>query len=427
MVVLAVLAGVSLASWLGVLVARGWFWQPGPWLATADTTADATADATADGDRPAVAAVIPARNEAALLGQTLVSLLAQDYPGPLRIVLVDDGSTDGTAVVACRIAETAPPGVRLDVVIGSATPPGWAGKVWAMAQGVEAAGPAEWIFFTDADVHHEPHVVRRLVARARSDQRDLVSVMARLRTTTGWEKLLVPAFVYFFALLYPFRWVASSGRTPAAAGGCLLVREAALSRSGGLAAMRGAIIDDVTLAQQIARAGGRLWLGFDDGVRSLRPYDGLSPLWRMVARSAYTELDHSPVRLVGALAGLGLLFAVPPLGVALGLAAPAGVTALTALAAGAVAWVVQSASYAPMVRLHGLRRAWALGFPAAGLLYAAMTASSAIAHARGRGGMWKGRTAPSAGGRSGQASQLRPGDVAANEQPATSTRYDMDT
>ena len=205
---------------------------------------------------------------------------------------------------------------------------------------------------------------------------------------TRWERLVVPAFVYFFAMLYPFRWVSRSRRVAAAAGGCVLVRVDALARSGGLARMRAAIIDDVALAQQVQRAGGRLWLGLDRGVRSIRPYPRLADLWQMVARSAYDELDYSPFHLAGALGGLGLVFAVPI--VALILALVSSTSPLTAIAAG-TALALQACSYLPTIRLYRLGWWWALTLPVAGLLYGAMTASSALAHTRGRGTSWKGR------------------------------------
>ncbi len=389
--VLAGLGLISLAAWLGVLLMRGGFWRPGPWLPAAPPETRA--------GWPAVAAVVPARDEAELLPATLTTLLAQNYPGEFRVVLVDDASGDGTATVAREVADSmgeANP-VPLTVVDGVATPASWAGKVWAMQQGVQNAGSAQWLFFTDADIAHAPDVVHRLVSLALGDRRDLVSVMAELRAKARWERLLVPSFVYFFAMLYPFRWVAR-GRTPAAAGGCLLVRAGALRAAGGLEAMRAALIDDVTLAQQVAASGGRLWLGFDPGVRSLRAYPKLRDLWHMVSRSAYTELDYSPWRLTGALAGLALLFAVPLVDALAGLGAvawqPTPEGSLT-LATGIAAWLVQTVTYAPVVRrIHRLPLRWAVTLPLAGLLYAAITASSAVEHHRGTSTPWKGRQSP---------------------------------
>jgi hopene-associated glycosyltransferase HpnB len=381
--VLAIFSLASLGAFVSVVVARGRFWLPGPFLPPRSEGKEQV--------WPRVVAVVPARDEAELIGETLSALAAQDYLGPWRVVLVDDNSSDGTNEAALSIGAEGP----FTVLTGSPTPEGWAGKVWALAQGVESAGDAEWLLFTDADICHDNDVVTRLVALALADDRDLVSIMAELRTVTVWERLVVPAFVYFFAMLYPFRWVSGSERVAAAAGGCVIVRADILARSGGLAAMRGAIIDDVTLARQIRMAGGRLWLGFDRGVQSIRAYPRLADLWQMVARSAYDELDYSPLRLLGALGGLGLLFAVPlvTLAVSLSLAVTSALTfwTVSAMAAAALTLALQAASYLPTIRLYRLSRWWALTLPAAGLLYGAMTASSALAHKRGRGTSWKGR------------------------------------
>ncbi len=418
---LALAAGASALAWSGLLATRGRFWAPGPWLPRQASGAGGAGGAGRAGDAggPFVVAVVPARNEAELLPVTLPPLLAQRGDFRLRVVLVDDGSDDGTAEVARRLSSDAAAaggeGNSAEVLAGTATPEGWAPKVWAMAQGVQAAGEADWLWFTDADIVHGPGTLASLLELAGGAQRDAVSVMARLRTSTRAEKLLVPAFVWFFAMLYPFRWVGDDRRrTAAAAGGCLLVRAAALRRAGGLAVVRGAVIDDLAIAGLIAGAGpgtvvgaaagagGRLWLGFDHDVRSVRPAPRLADLWKMVARSAYTELDHSPLRLAGALGGLGLLFAVPPLALAAeaarlainrwegGGSSRAGAAAATV--GGGLALALQVAAYLPTVRMYGLSRRWAATLPAAGVLYGAMTASSAAAHHRGRGVTWRGRT-----------------------------------
>lgn len=389
----ASLAWGSLLAWCCLLALRGRFFLPGPFLAS--SAAAAGGDEPEGGPPASVAAVVPARNEAELLGETLPALVAQRRAG-LRVVVVDDRSSDATGEVARRIL--GPSGGL--VVDGTPTPPGWAGKVWALQQGSAAAAGSQWLLFTDADVRLGTEVLGRLLALAGTGRYDVVSVMAELESESFFERLLVPSFVYFFAMLYPFRWV--SGRTPAAAGGCLLVRADLLERSGGLSAMRGAIIDDVTLARQVASAGGRLWLGLDEDVRSLRDHRRLGQLWQMVARSAYTELDHSPLKLAGALAGLLLLFGVPP--VATGRAAVlltrsrsggrrarGGPLARPGAAclAGGTAWLLQAASYLPTVRLYRLPSRWAASLPAAGLLYAAMTLSSALDHLLGRQVAWR--------------------------------------
>lgn len=336
---------------------------------------------------PSVAVVVPARNEADLLPLTLPSLMAQDYPGPLRVVLVDDASSDGTAEVAARCSVGGRAGV--EVLEGAPRPDGWAGKLWALHQGIDlccgAGASPEWVLFTDADVRHPPGSVRALVAAAVSEGRDVVSLMVRLRVVTAWERLLVPAFVYFFAQLYPFRWVAS-GRRPAAAGGCMLVRTEVLERAGGVAAVRDAVIDDVALARALAGSGARLWLGLADEVVSVRPYPGLGDLWSMVSRSAYTQLRCSPALLALTVFGLAWVYLLAPVALVAGVV---GLRPLLAVA-GASAWLLMSATYLPIVRYHRLGPAWALTLPVAAALYVAMTVDSARLHHSG-GVYWKGR------------------------------------
>ncbi|MEV5827720.1 glycosyltransferase [Spirillospora sp. NPDC052242] len=379
MEILDVLAVAALAGWAYLAAGHGGFWRTGP---TAPEGAE-------PGAWPDVVAVVPARDEAAVLPETLPTLLAQRYPGRFRVVLVDDGSTDGTAGTARRLAAGA--AVRLDVVRAAERPDGWAGKVWAMREGLRAAGEPEFVLFTDADIAYAPGTVERLARDAAAgDGRDLVSRMATLGTRTPWERALVPAFVYFFALLYPFRRVARTGaRTAAAAGGCMLVRRAVLERAGGLAAIRGALIDDVALGRLVKRAGGRCRLDLDRDVVSLRPYPRPGDLWDMVARSAYDQLRYSPALLAGTVLGLLLLFAVPPAAAAAGILA--GDPAAAVL--GAAAWTVMAGTYAPMLRHHGLSPLRAPVLPLVALAYAAMTVDSARRHRTGRGGVWKGRVA----------------------------------
>lgn len=361
-------AAAAFLAWVWLTLLRGFFWRTDVRLPGGDLA-----------DWPAVAVVVPARNEAAMLPETLPTLLDQDYPGPYRVILVDDNSTDGTGQIAAELPVTVqrPP----------EPPPGWAGKLWALQHGVAAAGDAELLLFTDADIAHHRESVRRLVAAAAD--RDLVSQMARLRTRTGWEKLIVPAFVYFFAMLYPFRWSnRNGGRTAAAAGGCTLVRRTALEKAGGIAAIRGAVIDDVALAGLVKRNGGRIWLGLGDFCRSVRPYPSLASLWQMIARSAYAQLRHSVLLLIGTVAALTLVFVVPPAATIAGLATGDPTTAVIA----AAAWVLMAATYLPMVRYYS--RPWpaALLLPVTAVLYAGMTVDSAGQHWRGRGAQWKGRT-----------------------------------
>ena len=313
MLALSIACTAAAVAWVYLVAAHGGYWRTSQRLPRVSGEPDAWPD---------VVAVVPARNEAAMLPVTLPALLGQDYPGVLAVIVVDDGSSDGTGEVAARIAAKA--GRPLRVISGTPPPDGerWAGKVWAMAQGLRAAGPSDYVVFTDADIAWEAHMLRRLVTAAVGDDRDLVSQMALLRTATGWERVVVPAFVYFFAQLYPFRRVNVPGsRTAAAAGGCMLVRRGALDKAGGLAPIRGALIDDVALGRLIKGQRGRTWLGLSRQVVSVRPYPGLASLWQMVARSAYTQLRYSPAVLAGTLTGLLFLYALPPAGAITGLVA----------------------------------------------------------------------------------------------------------
>jgi hopene-associated glycosyltransferase HpnB len=373
-------------AWLAVLLhpARPWDLRP--------TDRDGPAP-THPPVWPALAVLVPARNEAAVLGRTLPALLAQDLPGPWRVVLVDDRSEDGTAAAARRAGGGDP---RLEVLEGAPLPDGWAGKVWALEQARRRAdagpgGPPELLLLTDADILHAPGSLRALVAEAVADRLDLLSRMARLRCESRAERLLIPAFVLFFLLLYPLRWAnRPGGRVAAAAGGCVLLRREALGRAGGLESIRDALIDDLALARRVKRAGGRTRLALSLGaVASLREYDGVAAVWRMVRRSAFTQLRRSWPLLAGVVVALAVMFLAPPACVVagvIGAAAGAGGWALP-LATGLVAWAAMAAVALPATRAFGLSPAWALALPASGALYAAMTVDSAL---RGpRGGGWR--------------------------------------
>ncbi|BFV60394.1 glycosyltransferase [Kitasatospora sp. CMC57] len=374
---MTVLAWVSLAAWVWLTLAQGFFWRTDQRLPVPVPTAR----------WPEVVVLVPARDEAEVLPVSLPSLLAQRYPGRARIILVDDHSSDGTGELAHRLG--ADGGLPLTVTTPPPLPPGWTGKLWALRHGVEQAGAAEYLLLTDADIAHRPDSLAALVAAAEGHRLDLVSQMARLRVQTGWERLIVPAFVYFFAQLYPFRWSNRPGcRTAAAAGGCSLVRRTALERAGGIAAIRGAVIDDVNLARAVKRTDGRTWLGLAEQVDSVRPYPELGQLWRMVSRSAYAQLRHSPLLLLGTVLGLTLVYLVPPVATVAG-----AVTGVWWVAApGAAAWALMAGTFTPMLRYHRQPTAAALLLPFTALLYLLMTVDSAVQHWRGRGAAWKGRT-----------------------------------
>jgi hopene-associated glycosyltransferase HpnB len=377
--VLTALAAVAAAAWVVLVAGRGGFWLVRPRLPSSPPPPS----------WPSVAIVVPARDEAAVLPETLPLLLTQHYPGRARVVVVDDQSTDGTADVAASLAAHGPTGaLDLTVVSVPPRPAGWVGKLWAVHHGVLAAGDVDWVLCTDADIAHPPGSLTALVAAAEDLGVDEVSLMARLRTQTGWERLLVPAFVHFFAMLYPFRWVPSGRpRRAAAAGGCALVRRSTLERAGGVAAIRDAVIDDVALAQLLTRAGGRVWLGHGDRVRSVRPYGDLRSLWAMVARSAYTQLRCSLLALAGTVAGLVLVFVVPVAAVVVG----AAIGDWPAVVLGGGAWLLMAATYLPMQRYLELPWWRALTLPVAAVLYTAMTVDSTRRHLLGRGPTWKGR------------------------------------
>jgi hopene-associated glycosyltransferase HpnB len=392
MPVLVALCVLAAVAWVYLLAGHGGFWRTGCRLPPG-AGASRVAAAGTPGRWPSVTAVVPARDEAAILPETLPTLLAQDYPGEFSVVLVDDSSTDGTGAVAAALGA----GRRLRVIAGSPPPDGWAGKVWAMAQGAEAAGECDYLLFTDADIAFAPGTVRLLAAAAIADDRSLVSQMALLRAATGWERWIVPAFVYFFAQLYPFRRVGRvRSRTAAAAGGCMLVRRQALAAAGGLARIAGARIDDVALARLLKRgpARARCWLGWTTLVHSRRPYPGLGQLWDMVARSAYTQLRYSPAMLAGTVLGVLGLYLLPPaaaIGGLAGLAAGGGAVAAAFAVAGLAGWLVMAVTWVPVLRLYGLSPLRAFALPAVAVLYTAMTADSARRHYAGRGGEWKGR------------------------------------
>lgn len=373
------IALAALLAWLVLLFGRGWFW-----LARDDDR-----DAARLPDPPAwppVTAIVPARDEAETIAETVRSLLAQDYPGPFRLVVVDDRSADGTGAIALAAAAGDP---RLRVVTGGPRLAGWTGKLWALQQGLDAAGPLEGLLLlTDADIRHAPDSLRRLVQRQAAEGRVLVSLMARLRCDSAAERWLIPAFVFFFQMLYPFRWSNDpAARTAAAAGGCVLLDAAAFARGGGLAPIRGEIIDDCALGRRM-KAQGPTWIGLTDRVESIRPYETAATIRRMVARTAYAQLGYRVVALAGMLAALALVFLAPPLLAALhpGLAGWLGLAA----------WLAMVVAYAPMLQRFGLSPWRGLALPGIAAAYMVFTLDSALAEWRGRGGLWKGEAGPRA-------------------------------
>jgi hopene-associated glycosyltransferase HpnB len=375
--ILSILFGfLPLLIWLYLLLGHRFFWL----LRERDTLAVPMPE-----HWPSVAAIVPARNEEDVIGENLASLLAQDYPGELRVILVDDQSEDRTSEIARAIGDP-----RLTILKGEPRPAGWTGKLWAMRQGVAQAGAPEFFWFTDADIAHSPDNLRQLVARAQFDQRTLVSLMARLHCRSPAEHFLIPAFVFFFDMLFPFAAVNDArSKVAAAAGGCMLARRSALEAAGGLETIRHNIIDDCALARVMKRQGP-IWLGLTDRAISLRPYPHLADIRKMVARSAFAQLDYSPILLAGTLIGLFVVYIAPVLG------------ALFAMyyvqLAAYLAWAIMAVMFQPMLRFYRLSPLWGLALPLIGAFYAAFTLDSALQHWAGRGGMWKGRAQASKGG-----------------------------
>ncbi len=378
-----VLCGLTIVSaiiWIGMLVSWGQFWR---------------ADQRLEGQKilsrdawPNVAVVIPARDEAELIEVVLRSHLTQTYPGSFSIVLVDDQSTDGTGAITQSTLNQFN-AKSSTILSGKPLPAGWTGKLWAMEQGFQylQQSPPDYVLFTDADIEHSSDTLQQLVSKAETEELDLVSLMVQLRCESFWEYLLIPSFVFFFQLLYPFPWVNNPAKkTAAAAGGCALVRFSALEKIDGLKEIRHALIDDCALGAAI-KENGAIWLGLSTTVRSLRPYSDLASLWNMVTRSAYTQLNYSPLLLIGTVFGMVLVYLVPPIGFLLGLLLGNFWIAIAGLAG----WLLMAYAYWPMLKLYGGSRVSALALPLIALMYSVMTVDSARLHWAGRGGAWKGR------------------------------------
>ena len=405
-----VAGGIALAVWLVLAFARDGFWL------TAER--DSRGLPSEPAHWPSVVAVVPARDEADVIARSIGSLVAQDYPGDFRVILVDDNSSDGTAEIARNIAFLSPSpsgeglgvgavsliesafgesphpnpspegeglerGDRLAILSGQPLAPGWTGKLWAVHQGIAAAGDApDYLWLTDADIAHAPDTLRSLVTRAVGEQRVLVSLMARLRCESLAERALIPAFVWFFQMLYPFRAVNRPTGVGAAAGGCMLAERAALERAGGIAAVRGALIDDCAFGALMKRQGP-VWLGLTDRSLSIRVYDTWGSVAAMISRSAYAQLGYSALALVGTIFGLGLIYVGPVLLTLFG----EGYARWLGLGA----WMLMATAFQPMLRFYRRSPLWGVALPAIALFYAGCTFASAWAYWRGRGGMWKGR------------------------------------
>lgn len=374
---LIITSGLVLGIWVYLVLLHGRYWREAP----------RKAPEAALKHWPEVAAIVPARNEAEVIAEALGSLLRQDYPGKLRVILVDDQSTDGTAETARGVAAANSAEDRLLIVSGKTLPKGWTGKMWAVQQGSEAleqfSPGAKYVWLTDADIAHDRDSLRGLVVRAENGNLALASLMARLKTDTLPERALIPAYVYFFQMLYPFAWVNDrKKKTGGAAGGCMLVARKALKAAGGIAAIRGDLIDDCALGRKM-KAQGPVWLSLGDGVRSLRGYPAWGDIWRLIARSAFTQLYHSLLLLLVCVVGLGLTFLAPPL---LSIQAEPGIRAL-----GLAAWAMMSLTYIPTLRYYRQPVWWAPLLPLIAIFYLAATVDSARRHLTGKGGEWKGR------------------------------------
>jgi len=370
------IAILPLATWLYLFFARGNFWQ----------VHEETVQLKPLKRWPRVVAIVPARNEAETVSRAIASLAKQDYPGEFFTILVDDHSDDGTADLARKAADECNASGRISIHLASELPPGWTGKVWAMNEGIAAAAERapDYFWLTDADITHAPDTLRRLVCQGERDSLDLASLLAYLRVKTFPERLLIPAFLYFFLTVYPPNWVIDpKSRAAAAAGGCILLRRSALERIGGMTAVRSEVIEDCALARAVKQSGGKIRLGLTRSSVSLRGYDSFAGIRDLIARVAFTQLRYSFLVLLGALTGLFVTYLLPWL---LFFAFPgeAWVAVDTTIA-------MMAATFAVAVKFYGLPWPWALTLPLAALFYAYATCVSALRYWLGRGGQWKGR------------------------------------
>ncbi|ACK71452.1 hopene-associated glycosyltransferase HpnB [Gloeothece citriformis PCC 7424] len=382
---------LSLFIWLYLLTFRGKFW-----LADQRLNLDPL-DLTA---YPSVCAIVPARNEAEMLPTTLKSLLDQNYRGEFSIILIDDQSSDGTGKIAEAIAKTSNLSDRLTVISGEPLPGGWTGKLWAMEQGIRQAqnlsSPPKYLLLTDADIVHDQSNLQQLVIKAEQENLALVSLMVLLRCKSFWEKVLIPAFVFFFQKLYPFPWVNNQNhKMAAAAGGCILIRRDILENIGGIEILKKALIDDCSLAAAVKAylqnqpdlKVKSIWLGLTESTYSLRPYPSLKSIWDLVARTAFTQLNYSPGLLLGTIIAMSIIYLVPPISLIVGFLI--GNWLMVGL--GGIVWLLMAIAYFPTLKLYQSSFLQGLSLPAIAFLYTLMTIDSALRHWRGQGGGWKGR------------------------------------
>ena len=374
----ALIAGcVCVFVWIYLILAHGRFWM---------VQRLGAREAPLSAIPGPIAVVIPARNEADVIGDAVRSLLQQSCAGAIHIFLVDDNSADGTAEAARQAAANSSRPDALTVIRGRPLPDGWTGKLWAVQQGIEQALRVhpQFLLLTDADVQHSPENVATLVSVAESRGYDLASFMVKLHCRSLPEKLLIPAFVFFFFTLYPPEWIRNPRRKMAgAAGGCILIRPEALARAGGVEAIRGQIIDDCALARMVKRSGGKVWLGMTPNTCSLRAYQSFGEIERMIARTAFNQLQHSAWLLLGAIAGLLLIYLLPLVLLLSG--------SRTHALIGAAAYFLMWVAFLPMIRFYRLNAMWALTLPFSAAFYLAATVHSALNYWSGRGGEWKGR------------------------------------
>ena len=370
------LSAIPLAIWVYLLVARGYFWR-----VTEDDLGPKRLE-----DWPRVVAIVPARNEARTISQAVSSLAKQNYPGEFSIIVVDDHSEDGTAALAQQAANESGASQRVKIHVASPLAPGWTGKLWALNEGIQSAAnyPAEFFWFTDADVEHAPDTLQRLVSRAEKESLDLVSLMVLLQAKTLPERLLIPPFLYFFLMLYPPRWIADpNASTAGAAGGCILLRRNVLAPIGGMASIRGEVIDDCALARAVKRRGGNIWMGLTRASVSLRSYGTFAEIRDLIARTAFTQLHYSFLLLIVTLIGLFATYLLPWIAFFI-LDDPGWLLASTAIS-------IMTATYGATVRFYGLPWLWALTLPFAAVFYGYATFLSVLRYWLGRGAHWKGR------------------------------------